>query len=1155
MPLDSIWKTFRWTARSRSLFLAGLLFCALPLMALQTGKKPASNASKPELVLQMGHERQAGSMAISADNRLLVSAESGTVKLWDLRKGELLHTFALDGSWPVSIGISPDGKTMAAFVGTRGQARLYDVTTGRLIRVLDHGSDATKLVFSPDGNTVALGDHFSGISLWNYRTGRRLRSLRAHGADSGSIDVLAFSQDGKRLASSASTGFSGEKLEIWNVATGELLGSIDAPEGIYSAAFSPDGKTMALGVGKWIGEKPVLELWDIAGNKIIKRLLGHKFEIISLSYSQDGRTLAAGDAQGILKLWDVETGQALHSVGRRDFVIKVAVSPDAGMGAEPGKDGSISVYNLNTGDLYRTLAGYPMDRGSIAYSGDGVTLFQAGQLKLDSKVNGVAAGQIASWDTRTGTWKGNYLSPDSDVTRVAANRDGTRAITAGYNTLQGWDLPNRRVRTILKDDKATFFSVALSPDGSLIAAGGQRKKAKTTEEKTGPARRRNPGDDHDALLELYDSRTGGLVRRFTGHTALVNSLQFTADGKTLMSCGYDNTVFLWNVTSGSVIRKFSVKGGNAPECAVISRDGRTVAIGYEYHDVRLYDALTGRVLRELSLPNQNTWGIGLSPDGRRITAGGDDGILRVWDVANGRLLHSMVAHTGSIQQVVFSAAGRTIASLDGHGTLRFWDPERGRLRATTALIFSPPVRPQEVDWLVYTPEGYYEGSPGAEKFIRWRVDGALFPAQDFKAKYRRPDLVQVALGGRPKPKKAAAVQQYDEALRAAFRHDVAAIKEPEPTRVTPPASANTPTERLREALSGRLRGDSEVIARVEARVKEQLKAGADPNTQGVWGTSPLMFFSATGNMAEVKKLFARKANVNLVDVYGGTALTDATRDGHDDIVKLLLENDAGLKDEAGGSLLLLRENRAALSAAMLRMLTRTGDSINQEDRKFKPFETAYILLTLGADPNARDKDGRTPLLLLADWALELPFVKALLTRGADPNAQDSRGTTVLQRTAQSGNIAVVQLLLSKGAKVNLADATGYTPLMGAAYAGHKEMVSLLLEHGANPDATLIDKNDGRGCLVFAISEGHLDIVRILLDHGANGNVSGGYDKWSPLTYAVMREDKEMVKLLLSKGADVKVSSSAGKTLLEVLRMRDAQDKFGIGPLLKAAGAP
>ena len=162
------------------------------------------------------------------------------------------------------------------------------------------------------------------------------------------------------------------------------------------------------------------------------------------------------------------------------------------------------------------------------------------------------------------------------------------------------------------------------------------------------------------------------------------------------------------------------------------------------------------------------------------------------------------------------------------------------------------------------------------------------------------------------------------------------------------------------------------------------------------------------------------------------------------------------------------------------------------------------LLEKGADPNAQDYDGRTPLHVATSKG-DVLIVELLLKHGADPNTQTKFGYTPLHLAAEEGHVDVVELLLEHGANPNTYEGEGYTPLYDAASMGHVDIVRLLLEHGADPNAPV---EFGQTPLHKAASIGHVDIVRLLLEHGADPTIKNKDGK-TPLDLARAEGHREV----------------------------------------------
>jgi ankyrin repeat protein len=290
------------------------------------------------------------------------------------------------------------------------------------------------------------------------------------------------------------------------------------------------------------------------------------------------------------------------------------------------------------------------------------------------------------------------------------------------------------------------------------------------------------------------------------------------------------------------------------------------------------------------------------------------------------------------------------------------------------------------------------------------------------------------------------------------------------------------------------------------RLETLLKSGGNANVQDPrGGATPLMNAAVVGSVESMKLLLAHKANPNLTNSAGATALIWAA--GDLDRVRLLLEH--------------------------------------------------------GADPKIASQRGRTALYVAARSDGSAPVVKLLIQAGADPKAADALKSTVLHAAAMGNDTEAVRLLVDAGADVNAVDAAGATPLIHAAANRNLAAVRLLIARGANVNARMSDgsfqkvKNGPIALghftpLSSAAAFASPELIRMLLDAGARVNVAD-VRGMTPLMLAVStdRQNTEVVRLLLAKGSEVNAKSLAGETAL------DWANKIGSKPvidMLKRAGA-
>jgi len=217
----------------------------------------------------------------------------------------------------------------------------------------------------------------------------------------------------------------------------------------------------------------------------------------------------------------------------------------------------------------------------------------------------------------------------------------------------------------------------------------------------------------DNTVKLWDVATGALVRTLTGH-----SVAFSPDGGLLASGSLDNTVKLWDVATGALARTLAGHINSVASVA-FSPDGRRLASGSVDNTVKLWDVATGEELRVLAGHTLIVDSVAFSPDGRLVASGSFGTTILLWDVATGALVRSLAGHTSwiSVTSVAFSPDGRLLASGSGDETVKLWDVATGR-EVRTLSGHSDCV------WSVaFSPDGRLLASASSDCTVRlWPVE-------------------------------------------------------------------------------------------------------------------------------------------------------------------------------------------------------------------------------------------------------------------------------------------------------------------------------------------------------------------------------------------------------------------------------------------------
>lgn len=226
------------------------------------------------------------------------------------------------------------------------------------------------------------------------------------------------------------------------------------------------------------------------------------------------------------------------------------------------------------------------------------------------------------------------------------------------------------------------------------------------------------------------------------------------------------------------------------------------------------------------------------------------------------------------------------------------------------------------------------------------------------------------------------------------------------------------------------------------------------------------------------------------------------------------------------------------------MQDRPDEHLLLEASEAGDLQKAREILREGTHPvdvNCRDDLGDTPLLLAAGNGHK-ELVQLLLEKGADVNAtNNSNDSALISASEQPGNAAVLKLLLDHGARINHKNELGRTALIEAASIGGLANVVFLLQH--NPDPNIIT-NDEESALTFAVVYEHPDVVRVLVKAGSevNWRSTGG---WTPLTYAVHGHNAEIVRFLLEAGADPNNVDANGDTALDLAERNGLEEIAGL----------
>jgi WD40 repeat protein len=704
----------------------------------------------PRAVLE-GHAHLIRGVAYSPDGRLLATAGGDGFRLWDTATGEPRATIpqVFDGRAATTVALT--GKILAAVLPD-GKVKLWDVDKLRPgpaapapdLKAALYAPEQTAAVkqasgpfaFSPDGKTLATGG--APLRLWELPDLKPRATLPAQTG----VAALTLDKEGKRLAVASAGG----GVALRDGATGKLQSifralhtAVGEANQIKALAFSPDGKTLAIGMTSLqAGPQGEVHLWDLAAGKdgvVVKvggdvaalawlrdgsvlavaggydillynpadgtktgALTGHAAPARGLAVAADGLTLASSSVDRTVRVWDVKAAKTrllLEGHGRPEGFLgfALAMSQDGKRLAAGFPDATVRLWDLESG---KEAIPTPIRTPALAFSPDGKTLASAEpggvvlwsvdkllasppprpEPKRDYAGQPVAPEEVA------------VLKPEAEAWAIWFAADGHILITPFRNRLVLWDYPALTRRAVLGDEDPGLGFLAQTRDGRRIVSGAGRVLYM-----------------HDVVSRKLEAVFRSQYRANELGATAFDGCALSPDGSALAIVvsawpptdkDRDYELHVWDVATGTETRVIARKG--RVRALAYSADGRVLAVG-EDDGIRLWDSTEWKERRWLgvkALPLR----LAFSPDVKLLAAGCLDNTVKCWDVETGKEVKSLTEFKTGIQDVRYSPDGKLLAVAVQDGTVRLWQVETWVGRTVQPSRPGPPT-----GGLAFSPDG------------------------------------------------------------------------------------------------------------------------------------------------------------------------------------------------------------------------------------------------------------------------------------------------------------------------------------------------------------------------------------------------------------------------------------------------------------------
>ncbi len=641
----------------------------------------------------------------SPDGKLVKISDPTGIKLWDIKTGHLLRELQTDiDFFFIDNGILVGGESEGSKIVSWNPNDLSTTVIGNTPR------DSVFRTISSDRTTgvACAGDEDDLTKIWNLRTGVIIRSIKTRCDDvflsAGGKLLLAADQDPDPQSPDRK-----KTITLWDVTSGRQL---MLRKDVQSYAYSLEIDRLAV-INE--SDKNIVILNPRTGAEVRSFKNDKAFSEVYLSW--DGKVLAAANER-MVRVWDAGSG-----VIRRDFengATSLAINADGSLlgirsGSVVGGAKEFAIYDTRTGEKLRGFEAMAEGPSSLDFSTDGRML-----------ASGTSGTTVKLWNFTSGEVLRTLNHGENGVSSILFS-DDMKTLVSGSNFVKLWSLGGTRVFR-LKGFTDVISVLALTHDGHTLASKGADANS----------------------IELYDADQANKIATLTGHTNLVTTLAVSPDDKTLISGSSDDTIRLWDLGARNQTKQIAAGVGGLYSIAV-SADGKIVAGGGASNRAKLWNLNSGLPVRTILTHSDAVYGVRFSPNNKTLATLGN-GVIELWDFNTGVRTGSF---TGHMTRMAFSPDGRILATADG-GSIKLRDSRTGDELASMIAV-------GDRDWLVVTPEGFFDGSPAAWNNMLWRFSPRLYDvasAEMFFNEFYYPDLLADVMAGKS-PHATKAIAERD----------------------------------------------------------------------------------------------------------------------------------------------------------------------------------------------------------------------------------------------------------------------------------------------------------------------------------------------------------------------------------------------------------
>ncbi|XP_048949963.1 apoptotic protease-activating factor 1 isoform X6 [Canis lupus dingo] len=580
--------------------------------------------------------------------------------------------------------------------------------------------------FSEDGQRIASCGVDKTLQVFKAETGEKLLEIKAHEDE---VLCCAFSTDDRFIA----TCSVDKKVKIWNSMTGGLVHVYDEhSEQVNCCHFTNNSHYLLLATAS---SDCFLKLWDLNQKECRNTMFGHTNSVNHCRFSPDDKLLASCSADGTLKLWDVKSANERKSINVKQFflnseepqedmevIVKCCSWSADGTRIMVAAKNKIFLFDIHTGGLLAEI--HTGHHSTIQYC----------DFSPQNHLAVVALSQccVELWNMDSCLKVADCRGHLSWVHCVMFSPDGSSFLTSSDDqTIRLWETKKvcKNSAIVLKQE----IDVVFQENEVMVLAVDNIKRLQLINGKTGqidylieaqvsccclsPHLQYIAFGGEDGAVEILELLNNRIFQSRIGHKKTVRHIQFTDDGKTLISSSDDSSIQVWNWQSEEYV--FLQAHQETVKDFKLLKNSKLLSWSFD-GTVKIWSIITGRIEKDFVCHQDTVLSCDISPDATKFSSTSADKTAKIWSFELLSPLHELRGHKGCVRCSVFSVDSTLLATGDDNGEIRIWNVSNGELLHLCAPILVEEGAATHGGWvtdLCFSPDSKMLVSAGG--YLKW----------------------------------------------------------------------------------------------------------------------------------------------------------------------------------------------------------------------------------------------------------------------------------------------------------------------------------------------------------------------------------------------------------------------------------------------------